>query len=88
MTLAPILTNFPRMVRSDQSLIWLGNAKRLRKLPILYAIANPPQAESRTWLSTKPVDFSAKAVYFMRVLAGFIRPAGKDAARISRYRGK
>jgi hypothetical protein len=26
------------MVRSDQSLIFLGKAKRLRKLPILYAI--------------------------------------------------
>ena len=28
-------------------------------------------------MSTKSVDFSAEAVYFMRVLAGFIRPVGK-----------
>ena len=28
------------MVRSDQSLMGLGSAKRLRRLPILYAIAN------------------------------------------------
>ena len=31
-------------------------------------------------VSKKRFDFSAKAVYFMRVLVGFIRPAGKNPA--------
>jgi len=39
-------------------------------------------------LTTKSVDFSAEAVYFMRVLVGFSSQDGKNPALISRYSGK
>jgi len=52
-----------------------------RKIDIILARYSPQRplliGLSQTLLSTKPVDFSAEAVYFMRVLAVFIRPIGK-----------
>jgi len=52
-TLAPILIGLSLSVVNDQCFTPWGSASLRRRLPKLYAKANPPQADSRTWLSTK-----------------------------------
>ena len=66
-TLAPIFISFTCSVLSDQSLIFLGKANRLKKLPRLYANANNWR---RTWLSTK--SWQESRVHFKAYLPSLI----------------